>query len=84
MHRVLPAYHRSLPTELARELVEMDKAGATREELTKKMDGLVALKAGMIDGDTDNGYITLGNGISFIHEIRPAAQIVADLTRDLK
>ena len=39
LFRTIPAYYRSLPGELANELVAMDKAGATNEELGRKMGG---------------------------------------------
>lgn len=80
--RTIPAYYRSLPGNLARELVAMDKAGASNEELGKKMGGFANLRVGMLEGDMDNGYVSVGNGISFIHEIRSVREIIDAMTKD--
>ena len=59
-----------------------DKAGATNEELGRKMGGFANLRVGMLQGDMNKGYVSVGNGISFIHEIRTVKQIINDLTKD--
>ena len=82
LFRTIPAYYRSLPGELASELVAMDKAGASNEELGRKMGGFSNLRVGMLEGDMNKGYVSVGNGISFIHEILPAKEIIDNLTRD--
>jgi len=82
LFRTIPAYYRSLPGALANELVAMDKAGATNEELGRKMGGFANLRIGMLEGDMDNGYVSVGNGISHIHRIKSCAEIVAELTRN--
>ena len=80
--RTIPAYYRSLPGALANKLVEMDKAGATNEELGKTMGGFANLRKGMLEGDMENGYVSVGHAISFIHEVKTVAQIIADMTQD--
>lgn len=80
--RTIPAYYRSLPGKLAEDLVAMNKAGATNEELSKKMGGFANLRIGMLEGDMDKGYVSLGNGISFIHSIKTVKEIVDDITKD--
>ena len=82
LFRTIPAYYRSLPGALANKLVEMDRAGATNEELGKTMGGFANLRKGMLEGDIENGYVSVGHAISFIHEIKSAAQIIADMTQD--
>ena len=82
LFRTIPEYYRSLPGKLANELVAMDKAGATNEELGRKMGGFTNLRIGMLEGDTDGGYVSVGNGISFIHEILSAKQIIDNITKD--
>ena len=82
LFRTIPAYYRSLPGALAEELVAMDKAGASNEELGKKMGGFANLRVGMLQGDMDKGYVSLGNGISFIHEILTAKEIIDNMTKD--
>ena len=57
----------------------MDRAGATREELGDKMGGLRGLRIGMLEGNTEEGYISLGAGIGPIHSIRSAAEVVNEL-----
>ena len=82
LFRTMPAYYRSLPGELASELVAMDKAGASNEELGKKMGGFANLRIGMLQGDMDKGYVSVGHGISHIHEILSVKQIIDNLTKD--
>ncbi|MBR1418716.1 MAG: nitronate monooxygenase [Synergistaceae bacterium] len=84
LFRTIPAYYRSLTGKLANELVSMDKAGASNEELGKKMGGFANLRVGMLEGDMDNGYVSLGLGISQIHEIRNVKEIIDELTFDFK
>lgn len=81
LFRTIPAYYRSLPGKLANELVSMDKAGATNEELGRKMGGFANLRIGMLEGDMDAGYVSVGNGISHIHEIKSCADIISELTQ---
>ncbi|MBQ4200571.1 MAG: nitronate monooxygenase [Kiritimatiellae bacterium] len=84
LFRMIPAYYRSLPGALANKLVEMDRAGATNEELGKAMGGFANLRKGMLEGDMEGGYVSVGHAISFIHEIKSAAQIIADMTLDME
>lgn len=76
LFRTMPDYYRSLPGKLAEKLVQMDKAGASNEELGKTMGGLRGLRIGMLEGNTDEGYISLGTGIGSIREIKTVAQVV--------
>ncbi len=82
LFRTIPAYYRSLPGELADELVAMDKAGASNQELGKKMGGFANLRIGMLEGDMNKGYVSVGNGISHIHSIRSCQEIIDELTAD--
>lgn len=82
LFRTIPAYYRSLPGDLANELVAMDKAGATNEELGKKMGGFANLRIGMLEGDMNKGYVSVGNGINHIHEIKSVDEIIAELVKD--
>ena len=63
-------------------VVHVNKAGATNEELGRKMGGFANLCIGMLEGDLDKGYVSVGNGISHIHEIKSCADIIAELTRN--
>lgn len=82
LFRTMPAYYRSLPCTLANELVAMDKAGATNEELGKKMGGFANLRIGMLEGDMNKDYVSVGNGISHIHEIKKVKKTIDELTFD--
>ena len=82
--RTTPAYYRSIPTAFSTELVKMDEQGASREEIAQKMYGGQALKKAMLDGDLDNGIITVGNGITYIHAIRSVKEVVDDLMQDFR
>lgn len=79
LFRTMPDYYRSLPGKLAEKLVQMDKAGASNEELGKTMGGLRGLRIGMLEGNTDEGYISLGTGIGSIRDIKTVAQVVDTL-----
>ena len=61
----------------------MDKAGATNEKLGKKMVGFANLRVGMLEGDMDKGYVSVGNGISHIHEIKSVKEIINSMLKDL-
>lgn len=80
LFRTLPDYYRSLPGKLAEKLVSMDKAGASNEELGKTMGGLRGLRIGMLEGNTDEGYISLGTGIGSIRRVKSVAEVVDELT----
>lgn len=80
LFRTVPDYYRSLPGTLAAKLVEMDKAGASKEELADTMGGLRGLRVGMLEGDTDKGYVSLGTGIGGIRKVASVAEVVEQLT----
>ncbi|ROP62107.1 enoyl-[acyl-carrier protein] reductase II [Enterobacter sp. BIGb0383] len=79
LFRTLPDYYRSLPGKLADKLVALDKSGASKEELAQVMGGLRGLRLGMLEGNTDDGYISLGTGIGSIHSVKSVADVVAEL-----
>ncbi|WP_107759578.1 NAD(P)H-dependent flavin oxidoreductase [Dickeya sp. Secpp 1600] len=79
LFRTQPDYYRSLPGKLAEKLVQMDKAGASNEELGKTMGGLRGLRIGMLEGNTDEGYISLGTGIGAIRGVKSVADVVNEL-----
>lgn len=76
----MPHYYRSLPGKLAEKLAAMDKAGASNDTLGKAMGGLRGLRLGMLEGNTDEGYIALGTGIGNIHSVKSVAEVVNALT----
>ena len=42
------------------------------------------MKFGMLDGQIDVGYVSVGLGISMIHSIRSCKEIIDDITQDFK
>ena len=82
--RTLPYYYRSIPTPLSQKLVQMDKELKTREEIANAMHPMRNMKFGMLDGQVDVGYISVGLGVSMIHSIRPCKEIIDDMTQDFK
>ena len=82
--RTLPYYYRSIPTPLSQRLVKMDKELKTREDISKEMHPMRNMKFGMLDGKIDEGYVSVGLGISMIHSIRACKEIIDDITQDFK
>lgn len=82
LFRTEPYYYRSLPTELGKKLFAMSEAGATRSEIAQVMNAGTGMRLGMLEGDFENGYISLGNGISHITEIRPIKEVIEDVMQD--
>lgn len=80
LFRTLPDYYRSLPGKLTEKLVAMDKSGASKEEIAHAMGGLRGLRLGMLEGNTDEGYISLGTGIGGIKAVVSVAEVVDALT----
>lgn len=79
LFRTTPDYYRSLPGKLTEKLVAMDKAGASHDEIGRAMGGLRGLRIGMLEGNTDEGYISLGTGIGSIRSVKSVADVVNDL-----
>ena len=82
--RTIPYYYRSIPTPLSQKLVQMDKDLKTRDELYNAMHPMRNMKFGMLDGQIDVGYVSVGLGISMIHSIRSCKEIIDDITQDFK
>ena len=82
--RAMPYYYRSIPTPLSQKLVKMHNELKTREEIYKEMHPMRNIKFGMLDGQIDTGYITVGLGVSLIHSIRTCKEIIDDITQDFK
>jgi len=82
LFRTLPAYYRTLPTDLTPALAELDAQGTDRGAMFKAMNGYHSLWQAMRLGNFDQGIVSTGTGISVIKSIRPAAEIVSDLMQD--
>lgn len=82
LYRTNPAYYRSLPTALAYQLVELDAQGASRDEINTAFKGGYGMRLAMLEGKVDEGYISVGNGISYIHAIRSVKDVIEGLMQD--
>ena len=80
LFRTVPHYYRALPGKLAEKLAAMDKAGASNDALGKAMGGLRGLRLGMLEDNTDEGYIALGTGIGNIRSVKSVSEVVNALT----
>lgn len=81
LYRAVPAFYRSLPGELPNKLAKMNEEGKTGKEIFAAANNYQGMINGMVKGDFSTGYASFGMGISFIHEIKPAAQIVEELNQ---
>ena len=57
------------------------QAGASKEQLTELL-GRGRAKKGMFEGDLNQGELEIGQVSGLIHEIVPAAQVVAEMVRE--
>lgn len=57
--------------------------GASVEDL-KKLLGRARAKRGMFEGDMEEGELEIGQVAALIHDIKPAAEIVADMMREFQ
>lgn len=72
---------RVLKNKMAREYVAREKQGATLEELEKYTLG--SLRRAVFEGDTKTGSLMTGQTCGQVSEIRPVADIFADLCRGI-
>ena len=75
--RTVGAPVRVLKNRMSREYVRQEKAGADKMELEKYTLG--SLRRAVFEGDTVTGSLMAGQVAGMLHEVRPVAQILADL-----
>lgn len=68
---------RVLKNRMSREYVRQEKAGADKMELEKFTLG--SLRRAVFEGDTTTGSLMAGQVCGMLHEIRPVADILAEL-----
>lgn len=78
----IPIYYRTLPGGLTNSLMKAIKDGTPVEQLASKVS-LSGVQKGMLQGDLDNGYITIGTGIGNLKEELSVAQIFAILMKGI-
>ena len=79
LFRTEPYYYRSLPTTLAKQCFEMSESGASRADIAKLMNAGTGMRLGMLEGDFDSGYVSVGNGISQINKIKSVKELIDEL-----
>lgn len=83
LFRTEPYFYRSLPTQLAKQCYEMSENGASRAEIAKVMNAGTGMRLGMLEGDFNNGYVSVGTGISAINKIKSVQELIDELMQDL-
>lgn len=73
---------RVLKNRMSREYVRLEKQGADKMELEKFTLG--SLRRAVFDGDTDNGSLMAGQVAGMLHQVRPVAEIFAELMSGCK
>ena len=68
---------RVLKNRMSREYVRQEKAGVDKMELEKYTLG--SLRRAVFEGDTATGSLMAGQVAGMLHEVRPVADILADL-----
>lgn len=65
------------------DIQELYKTAPSTEQL-KDLLGRARAKRGMFEGDLDDGELEIGQIAGLIHDIKPAAQIVADMMQEFE
>lgn len=65
------------------ELQELYKTAPTTQQL-KELLGRARAKRGMFEGDLEDGELEIGQIAGLIHDIKPTAQIVADMLQEFE
>lgn len=79
LKKVIPV--RLIKTKFHDQVKELENRGATREELMDLL-GHGRAKMGMFEGNVDEGELEIGQVSGLIREVKPAAEIVAEIVRD--
>jgi len=74
---------RLIKNKFYNELQELYKTAPTPEQL-KKLLGRARAKRGMFEGDLEDGELEIGQIAGLIHDVKPVAEIVADMVKEFK
>jgi enoyl-[acyl-carrier protein] reductase II len=75
---------RMIKTPFALRAVELEKRGATTEELRALLDEQKRERRGIFEGDWDEGQFEAGMGAGMIHDISPVAEVVERLIAEYR
>ncbi|WP_461216009.1 NAD(P)H-dependent flavin oxidoreductase [Lacticaseibacillus sp. GG6-2] len=87
LFRTQPDYYRSLPTKLVDQLVANDQKlpeRAAKQANAKLMGGTSGMRLGMLEGDFEHGYVSVGTGISTVHAIQPVQTVIEEMMKDYR
>lgn len=65
----------------AQKVLEMERRGASLEELLTVISGQIGRKA-LLEGDLDGGTFAIGQVIGLIHDIKPVAKVINDIMEE--
>ncbi|WP_298903140.1 nitronate monooxygenase [uncultured Psychroserpens sp.] len=74
---------RLIKNKFFNEVQELYKKGPSIEEL-KSLLGRARAKRGMFEGDLEDGELEIGQIAGLIHDVKPTAQIVADMVAEFE
>ncbi len=84
LFRANDSFWRATPHKLALESKKLDEAGVSDREISKKIQESGGLKTAMLDGNLDEGIVTVSSAIGLINDIKDCKEIVAELMGDFK
>lgn len=61
----------------------MSENGATRADIAKVMNAGTGMRLGMLEGDFERGYVSVGNGISAIDRVKSVQELIDELMADI-
>lgn len=74
---------RLIKNDFTRQVQAAEERGATKEEMQTLL-GRARAKQGMFEGNTTEGELEIGQASAIIKEIKPAADVVAELWNDFR
>ncbi len=74
---------RLIKNKFYNELQELYKTSPTTEQL-KELLGRARAKRGMFEGDLEDGELEIGQIAGLIHDVKPVADIVADMVKEFE
>lgn len=74
---------RLIKNKFYNEIQDLYKTSPTKEQLIELL-GRARAKRGMFEGDLEDGELEIGQIAGLIHDIKPAAQIVADMMQEFE
>lgn len=74
---MIPSVYRSVPTPLAKKAAELTANGGSKEEVAQLLDyNWEAIKRGMIDGDLDNGIVSVSLAVDQLQTVEDSKTII--------